>query len=92
MKIPVLGVGCTKFAELWDKSLHDLIAQAQFMAINDAGMVPTQIDSIFVGNMLAQQFNGQAHLGAIAAQQLRINVPSVRVENACASGSSALVC
>ncbi|MFH1253958.1 MAG: thiolase domain-containing protein [bacterium] len=92
MKISVLGVGCTKFAELWDKSLHDLIAQSQFMALDDAGIAPSQIESIFVGNMLAQQFNGQAHLGAIAAQQLGINVPSVRVENACASGSSALVC
>ncbi len=92
MKISVLGVGCTKFAELWDKGLHDLIAQAQFMALDDAGIAPAQIESIFVGNMLAQQFNGQAHLGAIASQQLRINVPSVRVENACASGSSALVC
>lgn len=92
MKVSVLGVGCTKFAELWDKSLHDLIAQAQFMALDDAGIAPVQIESIFVGNMLAQQFNGQAHLGAIAAQQLGINVPSVRVENACASGSSALVC
>ena len=92
MKISVLGVGCTKFAELWDKSLHDLIAQAQFMALDDAGIVPVQIESIFVGNMLAQQFNGQAHLGAIVAQQLGINVPSVRVENACASGSSALTC
>lgn len=91
-KISVLGVGCTKFAELWDKSLHDLIAQAQFEALDDAGIMPDQIDSIFVGNMLAQQFNGQAHLGAIAAQQLGINVPSARVENACASGSSALAC
>ena len=92
MKISVLGVGCTKFAELWDKGLHDLIAQAQFEALDDAAISPAQIDAIFVGNMLAQQFNGQAHLGAIAAQQLGINVPSVRVENACASGSSALVC
>ena len=36
MKISVLGVGCTKFAELWDKSLNDLIAQAQFTALDDA--------------------------------------------------------
>jgi acetyl-CoA C-acetyltransferase len=92
MKIAVLGVGCTKFAELWDKSLNDLIAQAQLSALDDSGICPDQIDAIFVGNMLAQQFNGQAHLGAIAAQQLGINVPSMRVENACASGSTALAC
>lgn len=92
MKVAVLGVGCTKFSELWDKGINDLMAQAQFAALEDANISPDQIQAIFVGNMLAQQFNGQAHLGAIAAQQLRVSVPSVRVENACASGSAALAC
>lgn len=92
MKIAVLGIGSTKFSELWDKSLQDLMVQAQFQALDDAQVLPKQIDAIFVGNMLVQQFNGQAHLGAIAAGHLGINIPSVRVENACASGSFALVC
>lgn len=92
MKIAVLGVGCTKFGELWDQSIGNLIAQAQFQALEDAQIEPKEIDYIVVGNMLAQQFNGQSHLGAIAARQLGLNIPSMRVENACASGSSALVC
>jgi acetyl-CoA C-acetyltransferase len=92
MKISVLGVGCTKFGELWDRDLSSLLAQAQLQALDDSKIEPQIIDYIFVGNMLSQQLNGQSHLGAIAAQQLGLDIPTMRVENACASGSSALAC
>ncbi len=92
MKISVLGVGCTKFGELWDRDISSLIAQAQFQALEDAQIEPQAIDYIFVGNMLSEQFTGQSHLGAVASQQLGLNIPTMRVENACASGGSALAC
>jgi acetyl-CoA C-acetyltransferase len=90
MKIPVLGVASTKFGELWDSSLQDLMAQAQLAAVADAGISPRDIQAIFVGNMLAEKFEGQAHLGGMAAQNLNLNVPSIRIECACASGGAAL--
>ena len=42
MKIAVIGAGITKFGELWDKSLADLLAESQFDALDDAAGSATQ--------------------------------------------------
>jgi len=89
--VAVVGVGLTKFGEQWKLSLKDLLAQAQFAALDDAKLSPKQIDMIVTGNMLGGEFAGQNHLGAVASEILNITVPSFRVEGACASGSLALV-
>jgi len=90
MKVAVIGVYCTKFGELWDKSLQDLLAEAELGALHDARIKPEQIDAIFTGNMCAGIFNGQLHLGAMAAEILNLNCPSNVSEAACASGGVAL--
>ena len=90
MKIAVIGVAQTKFGEHWDKNIQDLLAQAQFNALADAGISPQDVDQIFTGNMCGESLSGQLHLGAIAADILGIHVPSARIEGACASGSLAL--
>ncbi len=90
MEIAVIGVGHTEFGELWSKSLLDLMAAAQLEALADAGLEPGRIDEIFVGNMCAPMLLGQAHLGAIAADIMGINVPGTAVEAACASGAFAI--
>jgi acetyl-CoA C-acetyltransferase len=90
MKIAVLGISCTKFGELWDKSLQDLLAEAQLKALQDAQINASQIDAIFTGNMCAGMFSGQLHLGAMATEILNINCPSITVEGACGSGGLAL--
>lgn len=90
MKIAVIGASCTKFTEHWDKSLQDLLAQAQLEAIKDAKILPQQIEAIFTGNMCSGIFSGQLHLGSIAAENLLLNIPSNVIEGACASGGLAL--
>lgn len=90
MKVAVLGVGLTKFGELWDKSLTDLLAESQRAALRDADLKPTDIDTIFTGNMCAKSFANQGNLGALAAQVLNINVPSTVLGGECASGGLAL--
>ena len=90
MKIAVIGAACTKFGELWDKSLQDLLAESQLKAIEDAQILPSQIDAIFTGNMCAGIFSGQLHLGGMAAEILNLNVPSSTIEGACASGGLAI--
>lgn len=90
MKVSVLGTASTKFGELWDSSLHNLIAQAQLGAIANAHIAPKEIQALFIGNMLAEKLEGQAHLGGLAAHILNLNVPSMRIECACASGGAAL--
>ena len=81
--ITINGVYQTKFGELWDKSLEDLIVEAGEGAIKDSGLPKNKIDLVIVANMLAEQ----NHLGALASQLLGLNsVPAIRVEAACASG------
>ncbi|MDO8647399.1 MAG: thiolase domain-containing protein [Candidatus Diapherotrites archaeon] len=90
MKIGVIGTGLTKFGEIWDKSLRDLLAEAQLKSLEEAGISPKDIEMIFTGNMCAGALSGQLHIGAMAAENLRLNVPSTRVEGACASGALAI--
>ena len=37
-KVAIVGMGCTKFAELWDKGLDDLIVDASTEAFTSAGV------------------------------------------------------
>ena len=90
MKVGVLGVGITKFGEIWEQGLRNLLLDAQLRALNDAKITPSQIDALFTGNMCADSLSGQLHIGAIASENLNIDKPSIRVEGACASGSLAI--
>jgi acetyl-CoA C-acetyltransferase len=87
--IAVIGIGMTKFGELWKQSLRDLFVEAALKAIDDAGV--DHIDSMYVGSMSPGLFVGQEHIGALMADYLgTAPVPAMRVESACASGSMAL--
>lgn len=90
MKIAVLGAFQTKFGELWHKSLEDLISEASLGAIKDARINKKQLEIVFLGNKLAGNLNSQNHLSALLAEQLRLNIPVIRTEAACASGGMAV--
>lgn len=90
MKVKVSGIGLTKFGELWDKSLLDLALEASREAINDSQLAVSQIDAIFVGNMLIGKIAGQDHLGPVVTSALGLNCASFRIEGACASGGLAV--
>ena len=92
-KVAVIGVGCTKFGEIWEKSLRDLAVEAGVKAIEDAGISGEEIDALFGGNMSAGRFVEQEHVGALIADYsglASLHIPAVRVEAADASGSVAL--
>lgn len=86
----ITGWGHSKFGKLADETLESLIVQVATDAINTAGVEPGRIDEIYVG-----QFNsGMMPLAFPSSLALQVspelaNVPSTRVENACASGSAA---
>lgn len=87
--IAVIGIGMTKFGELWQQSLRDLFVEAAMKAIDDAGV--DHIDSMYVGSMTPGLFVGQEHIGALMADYLgTAPVPAMRVESACSSGGMAL--
>ena len=86
--VAVIGVGMTKFGELWGKSIKDIFVEAALKAIENAKV--DQIDSMYVGSMSSGLFVGQEHLGAVMADYLGVNpIPATRVESACASGGLA---
>ncbi len=88
--ILLTGWGHSRFGKLTDETLESLIVQVASEAIGNAGIEPGQIDEIYLG-----QFNsGMMPLAFPSSLALQVseqlaNVPSTRVENACASGSAA---
>ncbi|HSW18691.1 MAG TPA: acetyl-CoA acetyltransferase [Ramlibacter sp.] len=87
----IIGWGHTPFGKLDNASLEDLIRDAVQPALDSAGLDAGDIDGIFVGHFNAgfvgQDFTGA--LPAVAMPEFR-HTPSVRVENACATGSAAI--
>jgi len=85
-KVAIIGVGCTKFGELWEKDMEDLLVEASYEAFEDAGIEPRDVDAIWCG--VFYYFTGLA--GTAAAEPLKLyGKPVTRVENYCASGMDA---
>jgi len=88
-EVAILGVGMTRFGELWEMSLRNMFAEAALAAIDDAGV--DHIDSMYVGSMSSGLFVHQEHIAAMLADYLGVaGIPSTRVESACASGGLAV--
>ena len=90
MRIKVLGIGLTKFGELWNKDLLDLALEASSEAINDSRLTINEIYAVFVANMIYGKLSNQDQLGALVASNLGIKGASFKVEAACASGGLAI--
>ena len=83
-KVAIVGMGCTKFGERWDKGVEDLLVEAAYEAFEDAGIEPKDIQAAWIGTV----FSG---LSAITLSPLGLQyIPMTRVENMCATGSEAL--
>ncbi|HID26467.1 MAG TPA: thiolase domain-containing protein [Methanosarcinales archaeon] len=92
-EVAIIGIGCTRFGELWDKSFRDLFVEAGISAIEDANVQGEEIDAIYGGNMSSGRFINQEHIGSLIADYsglASLNIPSTRVGGACASGGLAL--
>src|SRR3990170_4740447 len=84
-KVAVVGMGCTKFGEHWDKSGYDLAVEAAYEAFADAGITSKDVQAAWLGNSMS------AWTGQALAEALQLDyIPISRVENACATGSDAL--
>ncbi|WP_440956727.1 thiolase domain-containing protein [Methanosarcina sp. Mfa9] len=92
--VAIIGVKNTKFGELWERSLRDIVVEAGIGAIEDAGVGGKDINALYVGNMSGGRFVEQEHIGALIADysglSRNLHVPATRVEAACASGGLAL--
>ncbi|MBT6821085.1 thiolase domain-containing protein, partial [archaeon] len=89
--VAIIGVGLTKFGSHWDRDLVSLSVEAGIKAVHDAGISKEDVDALYGGTMSAGLFINQEHLASKLADFSGFrNIPSTRVEAACASGGVAL--
>jgi acetyl-CoA C-acetyltransferase len=88
-KVAIVGMGCTKFGELWDKSAPDLMIEAYQEAMEDAGIEKRDINAAWLSTCFDEVNVGKS--GQPLAKTLKLPfIPVTRVENFCASGTEAL--
>jgi acetyl-CoA acetyltransferase len=88
----VVGVGMTTFGKHLDRSIKSLAAEAVTAAITDAGIAISDVEVAFSGNAVAGVMTGQEMIrGQVVLRPLGFGgIPIINVENACATGSTAL--
>ncbi len=85
-KVAIVGMGCCKFGENWDKSPEDMIVEAVYEAYEDAGIEDPQrqIEAIFAGSVYPSR--GTAEV----TESLKLfDRPCSLVQNYCATGTDA---
>jgi acetyl-CoA C-acetyltransferase len=84
-RVAIVAMGCTRFAEHFDKGTDDLLIEATDEAFAGAGVTKDEVDAYWLGT--AQ--SGMS--GITLARPLKLEAkPVTRVENYCATGSEAL--
>ncbi|MFC5342634.1 thiolase family protein [Brevundimonas staleyi] len=89
----IAGISMTRFGKRPDDSVKSLTAEAVTAALSDAGATAADIEAAWFANTRQPMLEGQNTVrGQIALRSLGLTgVPVVNVENACASGSTALL-
>jgi acetyl-CoA C-acetyltransferase len=84
-QVAIVGMGCTKFGERWDRSADDLLVDAtQECFASTPSITKEDVDAYWLGTLSS----GQS--GLVLSQPLGIDYkPVTRVENFCATGSEA---
>jgi len=85
-KVAIIGMGCTKFGEQWDKSAEDLMVDSFSEATKDAGISTKDIEMAWMGVCFDEVNVGKSAIPCSLALKLPF-IPCTRVENFCASGT-----
>jgi acetyl-CoA C-acetyltransferase len=84
-RVAIVGMGCTRFAEHWDKGVDELLLAATAEAFGSAGVTKQDVDAYWLGTVQS------GISGMTLSRPLRLqDKPVTRVENYCATGSEAL--
>jgi len=84
-RVAIVGMGCTKFGEHWEKDVNDLMVEACWEAFEDAGVGPQDIQAAWLGT------TSSGRRGSMLTYPLKLGyIPVTRVENACATGTDAM--
>ena len=83
-KVAIVGMGCVKFGENWEKSPEDMMVDAAFEAYQDAGIESKDIQACWFGTT-------RLNTAEPCATALKFDyIPVTRVENLCATATEAL--
>jgi acetyl-CoA acetyltransferase len=88
----VAGVGMTAFGKFQDLTLRHIAGEAATAALRDADLTSESVEVAFFANAVEGLLTGQEMIvGQVALRDVGLlGVPIVNVENACASGSTAV--
>ena len=84
-RVAIVGMGCTRFGEHWNKGADDLLIESTTEALDSAGIAKGDVDAFWLGTAMS----GMSGMTLSRPLQLE-NKPVTRVENFCATGSEAL--
>jgi acetyl-CoA C-acetyltransferase len=89
--IAIIGIGVTKFGELFHQSYDDLVRDAAMQAINDAQINIDDIGAAWLSTAFPEigVFKGRSGMDLCEPLSL-YNIPVTRVSNYCASGGDAI--
>jgi len=90
--VAVLGVGMTKFGELWDRSFREIGIEAGLQALVDAKLSSADLGGLYLGNMASGSLIDQEHIAPLILDYAGLggrHLPGVRVEAGGASGAIA---
>ena len=83
-RVAVVGMGCSKFGERWDCGHEDLLVEAGYEALEDAGVESKDIQAAWLG------IQDGTPSGKLLASAMKFEyIPITRTENHCATGTDA---
>lgn len=92
-KVAIIGMGCTRFGERWDASSEDLVVEATFEALADAGLELGDIDAAWYGSLSGSSpsMTSSPWSGYGVTQPLKLTYkPVTKVENGCGTGTETI--
>ena len=89
--IAIIGIGMTKFGELFNQCYDDLVRDAATLAIKDAGIAMEDIQAAWLSTAFPEIGVFKGRSGMDLCEPLNLyDIPVTRVSNFCASGADAI--
>lgn len=85
-QVGIAGVGMVRFGFYPDRHVNELARDAALLALDDAGISFADVDAVYVGHIFMPPLTGVRAVKELGCT----GVPITRVENASATGSTAL--
>ncbi len=90
-RLAIVGTGCTRFAENFDSSYGDMVAQAALEAFDEAGIEPRDVDAAWLSTAFPDNTVYHGKAGHDLGEPLSLyQIPITRVSNFCGSAGDAI--